>query len=478
MAESILDYLSSGQSLPTEQPVEMVMAEPDLAGLINFDPSKLNLAGLNPLSDTGPAYDPNAVVRFDTGTKIGVPDGQGGFTYRNAAPVVFQPGDNLVLTDASGRNVLGSASTLEEAQNLVATADANAGKGWNLYRGDAEGNYTLGSQLFNRPAPDNSFLYGALALAALGTGLGALGVGAGGGAGAGAAGATGAGAAGTAAGTAGAGSALGALAPALGEIVVTAAPGLGLGTTAGLLGIPTAAGLASLSNSISAFNPTTTTTTPSYDGPEIVAEGARTPPLTLDQIATLPAATTLAPITSAITEPATVQPQSPDEIVVEATKPPPLTLEDIATLLPAASLAPVTSAITSPATVEPQAPDEIVVEGAKQPPPSIEDIMTLPAATTLAPVTSAITSPATVTPEAPQDTLLRDFMRYYSLGSGLLDALGVGRGTGASTATPYTSQLGALPNFSRGAFTPFTGDYEQYGFGPEFNFFGGAQTNG
>jgi hypothetical protein len=103
--------------------------------------------------------------------------------------------------------------------------------------------------------------------------------------------------------------------------------------------------------------------------------------------------------------------------------------------------------------------------------------MTLPAATTLAPNLSNITEPSTVQPEAQKDTLLRDIMRYYSLGSGILDALGVGQGGGTTPATTYTPTLGAVPTFSRGQFQPFTGDYETYAMGPEFSFFGQpAQT--
>lgn len=130
-----------------------------------------------------------------------------------------------------------------------------------------------------------------------------------------------------------------------------------------------------------------------------------------------------------------------------------------------------------------QPTDEIVVEGSKPispvtpvPPLTIDQIMTLPAATTLAPNTSTITEPSTTQPEAKTGSLLNDIMKYYSLGSGVLDALGVGQGGSTAATTPYTSTLGVLPTFGRGAFTPYQGDYEQYGFGPEFNFFGGAKN--
>ena len=77
------------------------------------------------------------------------------------------------------------------------------------------------------------------------------------------------------------------------------------------------------------------------------------------------------------------------------------------------------------------------------------------------------------------NSLLDDILKYYSLGSAGLDLLGGalgGGGGGAGRMTPYVSQLGPMPTFTRGAFTPFGGDYETYGFGPEFNFFGGAPT--
>lgn len=77
------------------------------------------------------------------------------------------------------------------------------------------------------------------------------------------------------------------------------------------------------------------------------------------------------------------------------------------------------------------------------------------------------------------NSLLDEIIKYYTLASGGLDLLGGalgGGGGGAGRMTPYVSQLGPMPTFTRGAFTPFGGDYETYGFGPEFNFFGGAPT--
>lgn len=75
------------------------------------------------------------------------------------------------------------------------------------------------------------------------------------------------------------------------------------------------------------------------------------------------------------------------------------------------------------------------------------------------------------------NSLLDEIIKYYSLGSIGLDALGgalgLGGGGGGQAAAPYVSQLGPMPTFTRGGFQPYTGDYETYGFGPEFNFFGG-----
>lgn len=397
------------QSLPTAQPVQAVPAD----GIDYVDLSKINLAGLNPLAGVGPAYDPNMVYRFDTGNKIGVPNAQGGFDYQNAAPVVFQPGQQYVMTDGSGKNVIARASTPEEMQKLVDLSSSN--KDWKLYQADSSGNITPGAQLFDR---SNAGSFGSMilpmaAIAGLGFGLSGLGLGAGTGGAAGAAG-TGAAAmpsvgaaladvgaqlAGTsvfglpAAGAAAAGAGASALAPALGDIIVKGS--LGGGLNVGALAPTLASG--TLGAALAAAQP----------GP--VNYG--------DQ----------------------VYDQPTQDIVVEGAKPIP----------------PVTPV----------------------PPLTIDEIMTLPAATTLAPNTSNITEPSTTKPG--ESNLLNDIMKYYSLGSGVLDALGVGQGGGGTAATtPYTSTLGVLPTFGRGAFTPYQGDYEQYGFGPEFNFFGSQPTTG
>jgi len=424
-------------TLPTPQPVqpEPSVPEVDLGG---WNPSMISTAPLNILSDPGPAYDPNMLFRFDTGNQIGVPNGQGGWTYQNAAPLVFQPGQQYVMTDESGKNVIARASTPEEMQKLVQLSqDRN---NWALYQADASGNYTPGTQLFSRTNAGSlgSMLLPMAGIAGLALGLSALGAGAGGGAAAGStgagAGAGAAGAGGAAAGGAAAGGGLASLAPALGEIVVLGTPsaGLGLGGTAALLG--GAGALGGLSSTLGGFQPSGT----NYG----------------DQL--------------------TQQPEQPlpDEIVVQGAPPqPPLT----GALAGAGTVAPILSVSTPTAPqmpVEQPLPEEIVVEAPQVTPPS------LPPLTDIASIGS-ILGPTLVTPpevtvpktEMPQDNFLRDIMRYYTLGSGILDALGVGQGGGAGTAMPYTPTFGAVPTFGRGQFQPFTGDYETYATGPEWNFF-------
>jgi hypothetical protein len=84
-------------------------------------------------------------------------------------------------------------------------------------------------------------------------------------------------------------------------------------------------------------------------------------------------------------------------------------------------------------------------------------------------------TPVDVPNPAEKNSLLDEIIKYYGLASTGLDLLGSAfGGGGAGRMTPYASQLGPMPTFTRGPFTPFGGDYETYGFGPEFNFFGGA----
>lgn len=88
--------------------------------------------------------------------------------------------------------------------------------------------------------------------------------------------------------------------------------------------------------------------------------------------------------------------------------------------------------------------------------------------------------PGSPTANNPNPNLnINDILKYIggatTIGGGLLDLIKGGSGATAGTAVPYTSLLGPAPNLGRGALTPYTGDYEKYAFGPEWNFFGGQQ---
>jgi hypothetical protein len=114
----------------------------------------LGSGGIFGVTDFAPAFDPanpgattGQVVRFDEGD-------------RNA-PVVFQPGQNYVLTDASGKNVVGRASSMEEMQALVA-AQKKMPYGFQLHQADAQGNFQPGMQLFGESDPRAEGAMGAL----------------------------------------------------------------------------------------------------------------------------------------------------------------------------------------------------------------------------------------------------------------------------------------------------------------------------
>jgi hypothetical protein len=114
----------------------------------------LGSGGVLGVTDFAPAFDPanpagttGQVVRFDPG--------------RMNAPVVFQPGQQYVLTDASGENVVGRASSVEELQKL-ADAQGNMPYGFQLYQADQQGNYKPGTQLFGETDPRTKGLMGAI----------------------------------------------------------------------------------------------------------------------------------------------------------------------------------------------------------------------------------------------------------------------------------------------------------------------------
>ena len=78
-----------------------------------FDPN-------NPGATTGIVY------RLDTGNDIGVPDGNGGWTYRNAGQVTWSPGTEYTMYDATGGKqgaVIATARTPEEMAKLVELSD-------------------------------------------------------------------------------------------------------------------------------------------------------------------------------------------------------------------------------------------------------------------------------------------------------------------------------------------------------------------
>ena len=105
------------------------MGSGGVAGITNFAPA---FDPSNPGGTTG------QVIRFDP--------------QRMNAPVVFQPGQQYVLTDASGEKVVGRASSVGELQNLAAAVEGMP-YGFQLYQADAQGNYQAGTQLFGQSDP-------------------------------------------------------------------------------------------------------------------------------------------------------------------------------------------------------------------------------------------------------------------------------------------------------------------------------------
>lgn len=132
-------------------------------------------------------YDPNKDLAYSIAMNSAVPmmSNLGGPTYSNFdpnnpaasmaqifrfdkegtnsinAPVPYRSGENYILTDAEGKNVLGRAASAEEMQQLVNLADAQK-YGWNLYQGNEKGEYTPGAQLFGKGDPRLGGVMGAL----------------------------------------------------------------------------------------------------------------------------------------------------------------------------------------------------------------------------------------------------------------------------------------------------------------------------
>lgn len=112
------------------------------------------------------------------------------------------------------------------------------------------------------------------------------------------------------------------------------------------------------------------------------------------------------------------------------------------------------------------------------PPPNLETLLGPPA-----PIPGGLTDGNILPSEKPADTTstmqdIQTWLNRAGLASTVLgvlgDAVGGTGGAGTGVTTPYTSVLGPAPSFGRGAFTPYIGNYETYGFGPEFSFFGQA----
>ena len=126
----------------------------------------LGSGGVLGVTDFAPVFDPASpggttgqVVRFDP--------------QRMNAPVVFQPGQQYVLTDASGEGVIGRASSVEELQKLAAAKESMP-YGFQLYRADEQGQYQPGTQLFGETDPRTKGLMGALVNYGLPIAVGAI----------------------------------------------------------------------------------------------------------------------------------------------------------------------------------------------------------------------------------------------------------------------------------------------------------------
>jgi hypothetical protein len=128
----------------------------------------MGTSGIFGLPNFGPQFDPanpNAstgqVFRFDTGSQVGVPGASGEMEYRNAAPVVFQPGQKYIMTDGRSEKVLGSATTPEEMAGLV-DMSGKLPYGFQLFRANEQGGFTPGQEIFGKDDPRATGLLGAI----------------------------------------------------------------------------------------------------------------------------------------------------------------------------------------------------------------------------------------------------------------------------------------------------------------------------
>lgn len=523
--------------LPPVQP-EPAPAPLDLG---DWNPSMVNLNGLNVLSDPGPAYDPNSIFYFHTGSDIGVPNASGGFDYRGAHPLQYEAGQTYRMLDKKG-NVVGTASSPAEMQALVEKSKSLPAYtmelvgnqygttlpsgGWLPSKSDAG---SLGSMLTNMaalalPAVGGVALGPVLAgglgtSAAVGTGLGT---------------ALGTAAAGTAAGksiedillqSALSGLAAGGLSaltapkgvPNVGDLQAAAIDtadlltGLGVNPTlAGQIASGPLSGIGSVGSALVDAAPTVVIGNPGAAIGSMPASstgglvGAGLGAVTGATAPTQPVVAQPAPPENQIdvianynaNVPPVYSPSAPFDVAFSPDYFPAPTTEAPIVVEATPSPPPAPAPVVIPTPVTGIGNPEVVVTGAREPvqnadsnagalptdivvtnkytPPSTDSTLS----SVVGSVAPTLIDPGITKPTTPTDTekssLLNDIMKYYALGSGLLDMLGVGQGGGtAAPTTPYTSTLGVLPTFGRGQFTPFQGDYETYGQGPEWNFFGG-----
>ena len=495
----------------TQVPVTQTPPIDVMASLQGFDPQALLNLTSQILQPT-PDYDPANVVYFDTGTKV---------NGRNAAPVVFQPGQTYTMRDRQG-NAIATATTLEELQKLATLSEEVPG--YVLDKPEYAGMYKTGT---TEKVPDDlGFLgtvmdvaipaLGAVAAGPLGAGLGSgvssaiqgrslkdallrAGITAGT---AGLMSATGAdkaiagalrgtgGAAGGAAGGTVGGTVGGTAAPLITETGMTLfAPVVSSALTSGVSGA-VSGGLASAVSPSGAPSSQPSTTSPA-DGEPITVLGNRLTPPTAPPTPPIPIPDIVGGLGSGVISqlfPTQPTEQIPSEdgkpIIVRPSVEEAFSPEFMAKLAAGAGVGTGLAAATGAGAPTTPEGEPITVTGS---PENLlpQEYFAIPAvgvgASTLIPGTASgegVLDEYTGL-ETTGNSLLDDIIKYYSLGSIGLDVLGGtlglgGGGGGAGQAgAPYVSQLGPMPTFARGGFTPYTGDYETYGFGPEFNFFGG-----
>lgn len=496
---------------------EVVSVNP-YASSTGVGPDSINANIWNALNQFNPA-NPSAttaqVYRLDTGNDIGVPGVNGGFTYQNAGPVAYRPGETYTMTDNTGK-VIGTASNAQEMQKLVELSQSSPA--YTLQRTeDPYGADTLGGMLPSKTDAGSleSMLLNMAALAAPAAGGSILGPWLASTLGTGAAVGTGLG---TALGTAAVGTAAG---KSLEDILLRSAlSGLAAGGLSALLkpGVPSTTvdpvaeyikaltGVDIPSSVFGGFSGgfgsgSIAGTDAGGNFIQVMGGAGSRLPVSFLGGALGAASNALSGYNygNQVWGEQPTNPNDTNEIVAEgrpifdengipigygptitAEGAPQTNVDNRTAVLP--EFYPPLTSVNIPPLAGTEFP-QIPTDNAEQPgwtvnaPKPIRDIA-LPGI----PITSVNIPPGAGTklPSTGNSTL-DQIMKYYTLGSGLLDLLGgSGGGSGARQTTPssaYGSLLGGVPNFGRGAFTPFTGDYEKYAFGPEWNFFGGAPTS-